>query len=58
MTRDITMEALVDAEKTEEEGWHFVGGGAAFSLPEESCQIVSVGKDGAFTDVKGLCQSF
>ena len=52
MTWDVTMEPLVDAKKTEEEGRHFVGGGAAFSLPKEGCQIVSVGKDSTFADIK------
>ena len=48
MTRDVTMEPLVDAEKTEDEGKHFVCSGAAFSLPKEGCQIVGVGKNSTF----------
>ena len=62
MTRDVTMEPLVDAKEMEEEGRqagrHFVCSGAAFSLPKEGCQIVSVGKDSTFADIKSLRQSF
>ena len=58
MTWDVTMEPLVDVKKTEEKGGHFVGCGAAFPLPKEGCEIVSVGEDSTFADIKGLGQSF
>lgn len=50
----IAVVTLVDSKEAKEMTGGFQSSGIAFSLPEESGQIVGVAEDCSFSDIKGL----
>ena len=51
------MNALVNPKEPEEIGGRFIRRGTAFTFPEGGAEVISLGQDGAFSDVKGLGES-
>jgi hypothetical protein len=55
MAWNIAVKALMDSKQSQQVGRNLLCGGTSLALPEKCIEIVSLAKDGAFPDVKGLC---
>ena len=57
-SRDVAVEALMNTEEAEEVGRGREGRSAALAFPEGGVKVVTFTKDGPFTNVKRLSNSF
>lgn len=55
-TWDITVLPLMKAKQAEKICRRLVGGRASLALPKGSVEVITLGKDGSFTDVEGMCR--